>query len=86
MSPDQHARALRLADALDELDSAFSATGVCGEAADLLRELAAEPVSVPLPDKSHLQALRESLPSVRDRLRAIYVEQTGENPWEDDDA
>ena len=31
--------ALRLADELDELDSAFSSTGLCGEAATKLRRL-----------------------------------------------
>lgn len=56
-----------------------------GQVADTVDNLISA-LTLPLPDKLHLQALRESLPSVRDRLRAIYVEQTGENPWEDDDA
>lgn len=53
MSPDQRARALRLADELDADGAAYAATykfqhRLLMEAADLLRELAAEPERVPL--------------------------------------
>lgn len=56
-----------------------------GQVADTVDNLISA-LTLPLPDKSHLQALRESLPSVRDRLRAIYTAQTGENPWSEDHA
>ena len=46
MSPDQHARALRLADVLDS----FYQREVL-ETASFLRELAAEPVRVPMTDE-----------------------------------
>jgi len=51
-----------------------------GKVADTVDNLL-HAMTLPLPDKLHLQALREALPSVRDRLRVIYVEQTGDDPW-----
>ena len=74
MSPDQRTRALRLADALDELDSAFSATGVCGEAAALLRELAAEPERVPLTSERAIEIVYDKYGCERhgiDLVRAV---------------
>lgn len=50
MSPDQRARALRLADALDSPES-NDVWIASTEAANLLRELAAERVRVPLTDE-----------------------------------
>lgn len=40
-------------------------------------------MALPLPDSVHLQALRDAMPELRDELKAIYVEVTGENPWEE---
>lgn len=50
MSPDQRARALRLADEMERGQTLGYSWGVL-DAADLLRELAAEPVRVPLTDE-----------------------------------
>ncbi len=32
---------------------------------------------------THLSALKELLPELRDRLRRLYIAQAGYNPWED---
>ena len=37
---------------------------------------------LPLPPGVHLQALQESLESLIQDLRRIYIDETGENPWE----
>lgn len=36
---------------------------------------------VPLPDKIHVDCLRESLPEITEKLKKAFVELTGENPW-----
>jgi hypothetical protein len=51
-----------------------------GKAADTVDNLI-HAMMLPMPSAVHLQALKESLPALRDRLRAIYIAETGENPW-----
>lgn len=51
-----------------------------GKAADTVDNLI-HAMMLPMPATVHLQALKESLPALRDRLRAIYIAETGENPW-----
>lgn len=36
---------------------------------------------LPMPVKFHFDQLVQRLPEWRDKLRAIYVAETGENPW-----
>jgi hypothetical protein len=38
-------------------------------------------LALPLPDSLHVQALREALPGIRNRLRRVYVLETGDDPW-----
>lgn len=40
-------------------------------------------VKLPLPDSLHKQQLAEGMQKIRDELRALYVEVSGENPWEE---
>jgi hypothetical protein len=41
-------------------------------------------MQLPLPPQMHLSSLKGNLESVRDELREIYTEETGENPWLED--
>lgn len=41
--------------------------------------LAAE---LPLPTKSHLEQMKESAKKWAAELKSIYVEESGDNPWE----
>lgn len=36
---------------------------------------------LPLPSHIHVEALSEAMKNIRDRLRAVYVQETGDNPW-----
>lgn len=51
-----------------------------GEAVDRLSNLIAA-LSIPMPMHLHVAAMKESLPSLRDALRGVYVSESGENPW-----
>ncbi len=39
-------------------------------------------LQMPIPDKMHVETMRESLPEKVEELKKVYVEITGENPWE----
>lgn len=43
-------------------------------------------MQLPLPPKMHLDSLKGNLESVRDELREIYTEETGDNPWAPDES
>ena len=81
MSPDQRARALRLAEGL-ELHWGRAITMHNKEAANLLRELAAEPVRVPMTDELAVspQEVTEALRFVRTHL---YAAQAQASPGDD---
>lgn len=51
-----------------------------GKLADTCDNLSAA-LDMPLPFHIHKQALKESLESMRNDLRAVSVEMTGDNPW-----
>lgn len=51
-----------------------------GEQADTLDNLLSA-MQLPLPPQMHLDALRPSLLQVMEKLREIYVAETGYNPW-----
>lgn len=57
-------------------DNAFSV----GEIADDINTLIGA-LAVPLPNATHVDAIRAALPSFRARLRAIFVAEVGDNPW-----
>ncbi len=38
---------------------------------------------LPLPAKMHAEQLVRGMEDIRDQLRAIYIKETGKNPWED---
>lgn len=52
-----------------------------GEAIDQLDNYA-HALLLPLDPKTHVKCLREGLPEVVKRLKAAFVNVTGENPWE----
>jgi hypothetical protein len=52
-----------------------------GEVADDLDSLIAA-LAVPLPGAKQVEAIRASLPAQRDALRAVFVSETGEDPWD----
>jgi Skp family chaperone for outer membrane proteins len=60
--------ALRLADALEELDAQFSFPGACGEAATELRRLLSEALRI---EALHAQAQRE-LQDLRSDIETLY--------------
>jgi flagellar basal body-associated protein FliL len=35
-----------------------------------------------MPDKFHVEQMRQRLPEIRDALRRVYARETGDNPWE----
>lgn len=39
---------------------------------------------LPLPAKMHAEQLSIGMKDIRDALRKIYVEASGDNPWEDE--
>ena len=53
-----------------------------GESVDTLENLITA-MKMNLPDDLHLQALRESLPDLREKLRSAYVQATGEDHWKE---
>lgn len=36
---------------------------------------------LPMPDSIHKQALTDGMNDIRDALRLLYIEVSGENPW-----
>lgn len=52
-----------------------------GEIAEMVDNLIAA-TNLPFEPELHLQGLKNSLPVVRDRLRAAYIAMGGENHWE----
>lgn len=40
-------------------------------------------LAMPLPERLHIEGMKGVLEDVRAKLRAYYVQETGENPWED---
>lgn len=53
-----------------------------GEIADDLDALIGA-LAIPLPNASHVDAIRAALPPLRERLRNIFIAEVGENPWDD---
>lgn len=52
-----------------------------GRAADDLDNLLSA-MLLPIPPQHHIEALRASLPRIRDALRDVFATETGFNPWE----
>lgn len=61
--------------------SAHESMEAVGTAADDIDNLLAA-MSLPLPAQLHLDALKASLPEIRDRLRLVYKTEVGDDPWE----
>lgn len=40
-------------------------------------------LTIPMPPSIHIDQMKRQLPELRDKLRAIYVAETGDNPWTD---
>ena len=38
-------------------------------------------LSMPIPDRMHVDCLRSALPPLCEKLKAFYVAETGEDPW-----
>ena len=55
-----------------------------GKASDTIDNLLGA-MQLPLPAQLHLDQLRRSLPEIRDTMRRVYVERTGDNPWDTHD-
>lgn len=51
-----------------------------GEASDSLDSLIAA-MQLPMPAKFHLDMLKATLPKIVEQMRAVYVAETGINPW-----
>jgi hypothetical protein len=60
-----------------ELDTNWEAVGECVDTLDNLMTA----MKMNLPDELHLQALRESLPDLRTKLKAAYVAANDYDPW-----
>lgn len=52
-----------------------------GQAIDSLDAIT-HALSMPIPDRIHVEALRGSLPDLVKKLKEGFIEATGENPWE----
>jgi len=52
------------------------------EAIDSLSNIIAA-LSLPVPDKIHVEGLRGTLPEIRDKIKAGYLEAGGEDYWAD---
>jgi hypothetical protein len=39
--------------------------------------------NLPVSTAIHLEGMREALKKIRDEIRGIYLEASGENPWEE---
>lgn len=37
---------------------------------------------LPMPDKLHKEQLASAMEDIRDELRKIYIDETGQNPWD----
>lgn len=59
----------------------YESMELLGMAADDIDNLLGA-MQLPVPAQVHLDGLRATLPKIRDRLRAVYVAEMGENPWE----
>jgi hypothetical protein len=55
-------------------------TVLLGDAADTLDNLC-HAAMLPMPAHFHLTQLTAALPEIVEKLRAVYVAETGENPW-----
>ena len=54
-----------------------------GQTIDTLENLTTSLVNMPmLPDKIHVEALREGLPKLVVKMKECFVKVSGENPWE----
>lgn len=42
----------------------------------------AHALQIPMPAHLHIEGLKESLPKKVKELKEVYIEITGENPWE----
>jgi hypothetical protein len=38
-------------------------------------------LNMPIPDNTHVQSFRESLPEIVKELKESFIEISGENPW-----
>lgn len=55
-----------------------------GQAIDTLENLTTGLVNMTaLPDKIHVQALREALPDLVVKMKECFVKVSGENPWKE---
>lgn len=43
----------------------------------------AHALNLPFPDKQHVSAMKSNLPEVVSKLKSLYVDITGDDPWED---
>lgn len=59
-----------------------TSTQLLGDAADTLDNLC-HAAMLPMPAQFHLDQLKAALPEVVKNLRAVYVAETGKNPWSD---
>jgi len=59
----------------------YESMEMLGMAADTLDNLYGA-LQLPIPAQMHVEQMKAQLPLLRDKLRAIYVIETGDNPWE----
>lgn len=52
------------------------------ESVDTLENLIASLSMTNLPDRIHVEALREALPELKENIKGAIIKETGENPWE----
>ncbi len=60
------------------MENKFEQLGVLIDEIDNL----AHALNLPIPDNIHVEALKKSLPEKVAKLKEIFIEITGENPWE----
>lgn len=60
------------------MEDKFESLGVLIDELDNL----AHALTMNIPNEIHVQAMKESLPDKVKRLKEVFVEITGENPWE----
>lgn len=58
----------------------YESMEVLGEQADTLNNLLGA-MQLPLPAEQHMAMLKPALFRVMEKLREVYVTETGENPW-----
>lgn len=56
-------------------------TDKIGEWADTINNLLGA-TQLPMPAQFHLEQITLAMALMRDEMRAVYAEATGENPWE----